>query len=130
MARSVSRAHRRTRLAPRACSEAERRLGWIIGQHHAHLIPRGLPGEGNLLVFDNGGWAGYGSAAPRATPPRRISASRPRRGARRRDDRRQADLRAGAHALGALPCASRRGELASSVAARSEERALLVTGGA
>ncbi|WP_437865780.1 hypothetical protein [Sorangium sp. So ce363] len=31
---------------------------------------------------------------------------------------------------GALPCASRRGELASSVAARSEERALLVTGGA
>ena len=34
-------------------SEAERKLGWIIGQHHAHIIPRGLPGEGNLLVFDN-----------------------------------------------------------------------------
>lgn len=33
---------------------------YIIGQHHLHLIPRGLPGEGNLLVFDNGGWGGYG----------------------------------------------------------------------
>jgi hypothetical protein len=39
-------------------------LGWIIGQHHAHIIPRGLPGEGNLLVFDNGGWAGYGLPNP------------------------------------------------------------------
>jgi hypothetical protein len=37
-----------------------RNLGWIIGQHHLHMIPRGLPGEGNLLVFDNGGWGGYG----------------------------------------------------------------------
>ncbi|MEW5910164.1 MAG: aryl-sulfate sulfotransferase, partial [Thermodesulfobacteriota bacterium] len=41
-----------------------RSLGWIIGQHHAHMIPRGLPGEGNLLIFDNGGWAGYGSPNP------------------------------------------------------------------
>jgi hypothetical protein len=41
-------------------------LGWIIGQHHAHMIPRGLPGEGNILVFDNGGWAGYGSPNPGA----------------------------------------------------------------
>jgi len=47
-------------------SDAERRLGWIIGQHHAHIIPRGLPGEGNLLVFDNGGWAGYGTPHPSA----------------------------------------------------------------
>jgi hypothetical protein len=39
-------------------------LGWIIGQHHAHLIPKGLPGEGNILIFDNGGWAGYGSPNP------------------------------------------------------------------
>ena len=45
-------------------SEAESKLGWIIGQHHAHIIPRGLPGEGNLLVFDNGGWAGYGKPNP------------------------------------------------------------------
>jgi hypothetical protein len=47
-------------------SDAERRLGWIIGQHHAHLIPKGLPGAGNLLVFDNGGWAGYGAPNPGA----------------------------------------------------------------
>ncbi|KAI9025415.1 ASST-domain-containing protein [Hyaloraphidium curvatum] len=43
---------------------AEKKLGWIIGLHHAHIIPRGLPGEGNLLLFDNGGWAGYGDANP------------------------------------------------------------------
>ena len=43
-----------------------RELGWIIGQHHAHMIPRGLPGEGNILVFDNGGWAGYGAPNPGA----------------------------------------------------------------
>jgi hypothetical protein len=41
-----------------------RRLGQIIGQHHAHMIPRGLPGEGNILVFDNGGAAGYGVPNP------------------------------------------------------------------
>jgi Arylsulfotransferase (ASST) len=41
-------------------------LGWIIGQHHPHLIPAGLPGAGNLLVFDNGGWAGYGPSHPAA----------------------------------------------------------------
>jgi hypothetical protein len=43
-----------------ALSKELQNLGWIIGQHHLHLIPRGLPGEGNLLVFDNGGWGGYG----------------------------------------------------------------------
>lgn len=31
----------------------------ISGQHDAHIIPKGLPGEGNLLVFDNQGTAGY-----------------------------------------------------------------------
>jgi len=41
-----------------------RNLGQIIGQHHAHMIPRGLPGEGNILVYDNGGWAGYGAPNP------------------------------------------------------------------
>lgn len=45
-------------------SEATRNLGWIIGQHHLHMIPRGLPGEGNLLVFDNGGQGGYGEPNP------------------------------------------------------------------
>jgi hypothetical protein len=43
-----------------------RKIGQIIGQHHAHLIPRGLPGEGNILVFDNGGAAGYGAPNPGA----------------------------------------------------------------
>ena len=31
----------------------------IVGQHDAHIIPEGLPGAGNLLVFDNQGEAGY-----------------------------------------------------------------------
>jgi len=26
----------------------------LYGQHHAHWIPPGLPGEGNLLIFNNG----------------------------------------------------------------------------
>jgi hypothetical protein len=30
------------------------------------MIPRGLPGEGNILVFDNGGKAGYGAPNPGA----------------------------------------------------------------
>ena len=47
-------------------SEAHKKLGWIIGQHHCHMIPKGLPGEGNILVFDNGGWAGYGAPNPGA----------------------------------------------------------------
>jgi len=38
----------------------EHELGEIIGQHHAHIIPYGLPGAGNVLIFDNGGMAGYG----------------------------------------------------------------------
>jgi hypothetical protein len=37
------------------------KVGQIIGQHHAHIIPKGLPGEGNMLIFDNGGQAGYGA---------------------------------------------------------------------
>lgn len=44
--------------------EKHRKLGWIIGQHHVHMIPRGLPGEGNILVYDNGGQAGYGIPNP------------------------------------------------------------------
>jgi hypothetical protein len=37
------------------------KVGQIIGQHQAHIIPKGLPGEGNMLIFDNGGAAGYGA---------------------------------------------------------------------
>jgi len=45
-------------------TESMEAIGQIIGQHHPHLIPKGLPGESNLLVFDNGGAAGYGAASP------------------------------------------------------------------
>jgi len=38
----------------------------ISAQHDAHIIPEGLPGAGNLLVFDNQGVAGY----PPASVPR------------------------------------------------------------
>ena len=47
-------------------SDALTKLGQIIGQHNPHIIPKGLNGAGNLLVFDNGGAAGYGSANPAA----------------------------------------------------------------
>ena len=47
-------------------SSALRALGQIVGQHHPHLIPKGLPGAGNLLVFDNGGASIYGDANPLA----------------------------------------------------------------
>src|SRR5690606_9586758 len=33
----------------------EQAIGQLVGQHHAHFIPKGLPGAGNILVFDNGG---------------------------------------------------------------------------
>ena len=35
----------------------------LSGQHDAHLIPEGLPGAGNLLVFDDQGGAGFPPAA-------------------------------------------------------------------
>ena len=55
------------RLGPDFSQSPElRKLRQIIGQHHAHLIPKGLPGAGNLLVFDNGGSSGYGFANPLA----------------------------------------------------------------
>ncbi len=38
----------------------EYKLGQFVGQHHSHIIPDGLPGGGNVLVFDNGGQSGYG----------------------------------------------------------------------
>jgi hypothetical protein len=43
-------------------SEAELKIGQIIGQHHAHFIPPGLPGAGNVIIFDNGGSSGYGDS--------------------------------------------------------------------
>ncbi len=47
-------------------TEALRKLGQIVGQHQAHMIPRGLPGEGNILLYDNGGRAGFGAPNPSA----------------------------------------------------------------
>lgn len=38
-----------------------RRIGNIIGPHLSHMVPQGLPGAGNILIYDNGGWAGYGN---------------------------------------------------------------------
>ena len=50
-------------------------IGQIIGQHFPHLIPQGLPGAGNLLVFDNGGRGGYGFSNP-ANPDGILSMTR------------------------------------------------------
>jgi hypothetical protein len=38
------------------------------------MIPRGLPGEGNILIFDNGGFGGFG--APNPTAPYGINNAR------------------------------------------------------
>jgi hypothetical protein len=46
-------------------ARAARAVDQILGQHDAHLIEPGLPGAGNLLVFDNQGEAGY----PQASAP-------------------------------------------------------------
>jgi len=46
----------------------EYKLGQIIGQHQAHLVPQGLPGAGNVLLFDNGGLAGFGPLMPGLKP--------------------------------------------------------------
>lgn len=48
--------------------EPEHKLGQLIGQHMAHIIPKGLPGAGNVLVFDNGGLAGFGPLMPGLPP--------------------------------------------------------------
>ena len=34
------------------------RYSGAIGQHHPRMIPQGLPGAGNILLFDNGGSSG------------------------------------------------------------------------
>ena len=45
---------------------AYKKLKQIVGLHHAHMVPKGLPGEGNILIYDNGGHAGYGAPNPSA----------------------------------------------------------------
>jgi hypothetical protein len=49
-----------------------RAVDQISGQHDAHLIPEGLPGAGNLLVFDNQGQAGYPPVALATTGGSRV----------------------------------------------------------
>ena len=38
-------------------------LGGVRFSHSAHVIPKGLPGEGNILIFDNGTSSGRGDQA-------------------------------------------------------------------
>lgn len=40
-----------------------RPLDQISGQHNPHIIPKGLAGSGNVLLFDNQGGAGYPHAS-------------------------------------------------------------------
>lgn len=44
----------------------------IVGLHDAHLIGPGLPGAGNLLVFDNQGEAGYPRVSVGVQPRSRV----------------------------------------------------------
>src|SRR5262249_9673490 len=65
------------RLGPDFTESKElRAIHQIIRQHPAHFIPKGLPGAGNLLVFDNGGASGYGFTNPIA-PDGRGALARP-----------------------------------------------------
>ena len=48
------------RIGPDVAGRPEEALGQFMGQHHPHLIPKGLPGAGHMLLYDNGGPAGYG----------------------------------------------------------------------
>lgn len=49
-----------------------RKVDQISGQHDAHIIAKGLPGEGNILVFDNQGTAGYPSVKLNTQPGSRV----------------------------------------------------------
>jgi hypothetical protein len=51
-----------------SASEELRKSRPIIGQHRAHLNPKGLPGADHLVVYDNGG-SGYYKVTNRGTQP-------------------------------------------------------------
>jgi hypothetical protein len=55
-----------------ASRKLPRPVDQISGQHDAHIIPKGLPGAGNLLVFDNQGAAGFPSAPTTLTAGSRV----------------------------------------------------------
>jgi hypothetical protein len=55
-----------------AVRKLPRPVDQISGQHDAQIIPKGLPGAGNLLVFDNQGTAGYPTAPTSITGGSRV----------------------------------------------------------
>lgn len=55
-----------------AGSQVPRPVDQIVGPHDAHIIAPGLPGAGNLLVFDNQGEAGYPRVSPGIFPHSRV----------------------------------------------------------
>jgi hypothetical protein len=56
----------------RSQQKLPRPVDQIVGQHNPHLIAPGLPGEGNLLLFDNEGEGGYPTAFTQANGGSRI----------------------------------------------------------
>jgi hypothetical protein len=56
----------------RSQQKLPRPVDQIVGQHNPHLIAPGLPGEGNLLLFDNQGEGGYPPAAMQTNGGSRI----------------------------------------------------------
>ena len=56
----------------RSQGKLPRPVDQIVGQHNPHLIAPGLPGEGNLLLFDNQGEGGYPPAAMQTNPGSRV----------------------------------------------------------
>jgi hypothetical protein len=58
------------RIGPDVAGRPEESLGQFVGQHTPHMIPTGLPGEGNVLMFDNGGAAGFGGPSTGGSPNR------------------------------------------------------------
>ncbi len=58
------------KIGPDFGSGPEASLGQFVGPHFVHMIPKGLPGAGNILVFDNGGGSGYGGSEAEPHGPR------------------------------------------------------------
>ena len=56
----------------RGARNLPRPVDQIVGQHDAHIIGPGLPGAGNLLVFDNQGEAGYPRVSVGVQPRSRV----------------------------------------------------------
>jgi Arylsulfotransferase (ASST) len=57
---------------PDAARQLPAEIDQISGQHDAHIVPEGLPGAGNLLLFDNQGEAGYPPVTLRVLPGSRV----------------------------------------------------------